>query len=243
MLPPNGGFADAVIVAAGASSRMGGMDKSQAPILGRPALRWAVDAMRAATTVRRIIVVTAPERLADLQAASWITEADVLLVPGGTRRQDSVARGVRRADAEVVLVHDAARPLATAALMDRVADAAARHGAAIPVVPVPDSLKLVANGQVTGTADRSTLFRAQTPQGARRELLLAAVDAWADGPELFGDEQELLARDGVPVVAVAGRIGRAQDHRGGRPGRGPRACPDDRHQRGSGAHPDALRLG
>jgi 2-C-methyl-D-erythritol 4-phosphate cytidylyltransferase/2-C-methyl-D-erythritol 2,4-cyclodiphosphate synthase len=204
MLPIRGGYADAVIVAAGGSSRMGGTDKSQATIAGRPALRWAVDAMRGAAAVRRIIVVTAAERLTELRAQPWMDGPDVSVVSGGVRRQDSVASGVRAADAEIVLVHDAARPLATSALADRVAEAAARHGAAIPVVPVPDSLKLVADGRVTGTADRSALFRAQTPQGAQRKLLLAAVDAWADGPELFRDEQEMLARNGVPVATVPG---------------------------------------
>ena len=204
MLPTSGGFADAVIVAAGASSRMGGTDKSQAPIAGRPALRWAVDAMRARHRRPAHHRGHCPRTAGRPAGCVLDAEADVLVVTGGARRQDSVARGVRLADAEVVLVHDAARPLATAALVDRVAEAAAIHGAAIPVMPVPDSLKLVANGRVTGTADRSTLFRAQTPQGARRELLLAAVDAWADGPEPFGDEQEMLARNGVPVVTVAG---------------------------------------
>jgi 2-C-methyl-D-erythritol 4-phosphate cytidylyltransferase/2-C-methyl-D-erythritol 2,4-cyclodiphosphate synthase len=126
------------------------------------------------------------------------------VVAGGSRRQDSVAAGVRAADAEVVLVHDAARPLASAALADRVADAAARHGAAIPVLVVPDSLKRVTDGRITGTVDRTGVARAQTPQGARRELLLPAVEALAAGPESFGDEAELLARHGVPVVSVPG---------------------------------------
>ena len=183
---------------------MGGEDKSDASIEGRPALRWAVDAMRGAIAVRRIIVVTAADRLNDLQGRSWLADAAVTVIAGGARRQDSVAAGVRAADADVVLVHDAARPLATSGLIDRVAQAAATHGAAIPVLPVINSLKQVTDGQVTATADRSRLFRAQTPQGARRELLAAAIDAFADGPELFGDEQELLARHGIPVVTVPG---------------------------------------
>jgi len=204
MLQSSGAFADAVIVAAGSSRRMGGEDKAEASIEGRSALRWAVDAMRGASSVRRVIVVTAVDRVDELQARPWIVAADVRVIAGGPRRQDSMAAGVRVADAEVVLVHDAARPLATSALADLVAQAAARHGAAVPVLPVVDSLKQVADGIITGTADRSTLFRAQTPQAARRELLTAAIDAFADGPELFGDEQELLARQGVPVVTVPG---------------------------------------
>ena len=67
MLPSAAAFADAVIVAAGSSSRMGGLDKSDASIEGRPVLRWAVDAMRGAAAVRRIIVVTAADRVSDLQ--------------------------------------------------------------------------------------------------------------------------------------------------------------------------------
>jgi len=204
MRSSTGAFADAVIVAAGSSTRMGGADKSQSTIAGRPALQWAIDAMRGATAVRRVIVVTSRDRLPALEATTWITGNDVTLVVGGPRRQESVASGVRRADAEVVLVHDAARPLATSGLIDRVAEAAAIHGAAIPVMPVIDSLKQVRDGLVIGTADRSLLFRAQTPQGARRDLLTAALDALADGPDLFGDEQEMLARHGVPVVTVPG---------------------------------------
>ena len=204
MVLPSGAYADAIIVAAGSSRRMGGEDKSDASIEGRPALRWAVDAMRGATSVRRVIVVTAADRMHDLQQQAWIQDAAVTVVVGGPRRQDSVASGVRVADGAVVLVHDAARPLATSGLIDRVAEAAAMHGAAIPVLPVIDSLKEVTDGLVTSAADRSRLFRAQTPQGARRELLTAAIDAFADGPDLFGDEQELLARHGVPVVTVPG---------------------------------------
>ncbi len=220
MLPPTGEFADAVIVAAGSSSRMGGRDKSLALIDGRPALRWAVDAMRGASAVRSVIVVTAPDRLAAVRAEPWIAAALVTVVAGGARRQDSVARGVRAAASEVVLVHDAARPLATSGLADRVAQAAAEHGAAIPVVPVADSLKVVAHGFVTATADRSTLFRAQTPQAARRTLLMAAIDKFADGPELFRDEQELLARHGLPVMTVPGETGALKIDRDGRPGAG-----------------------
>jgi 2-C-methyl-D-erythritol 4-phosphate cytidylyltransferase/2-C-methyl-D-erythritol 2,4-cyclodiphosphate synthase len=196
-------FADAVIVAAGSGLRMGGVDKSSLLVAGRPMLRWAVDAMRAARSVRRVIVVTAADRMADVRALPWLTSDDAV-VAGGSRRQDSVAAGVRAADADVVLVHDAARPLASSALADRVAEAAARHGAAIPVLAVPDSLKRIADGVIMGTLDRAGVARAQTPQGARRELLLPAIESLAAGTEIFGDEAELLAAHGVPVASVPG---------------------------------------
>lgn len=196
-------FADAVIVAAGSGLRMGGLDKTALSVAGRPMLRWAVDAMRAATSVRRVVIVTAAERLAGVRRLSWLPP-DVEVVAGGDRRQDSVAAGARATGAEVVLVHDAARPLASPALADRVAAAAASHGAAIPVLAVPDSLKRVEGGRVMGAIDRAGVARAQTPQGARRELLLEALDALAAGPETFGDEAELLARHGVDVAVVDG---------------------------------------
>ena len=221
MLPDTIGFADAVIVAAGSSSRMGGEDKSRATIGGRSALHWAVDAMRGAATVRDIIVVTAPERIAELRAEPWLAASGASVVAGGPRRQDSVAKGVRATTAPVVLIHDAARPLATSVLADRVAAAAATHGAAIPVLPVVDSLKQVTDGFVTATPDRATLFRAQTPQGARRELLAAAIDAYADGPDIFRDEQELLARHGVMVVTVPGEADALKIDGARRSGHGP----------------------
>jgi len=196
-------FADAVIVAAGGGLRMGGIDKTALVLAGRPMLRWAVDAMLAARSVRRVVVVTAADRVAGVRALPWLPTG-VTVVPGGARRQESVAAGVRATDAEVVLVHDAARPLATPALADRVAEAAATHGAAIPVLAVADSLKRVEDGVVTGAVARMGVARAQTPQGARRALLLPALEALADGPETFGDEAEVLARRGVAVATVAG---------------------------------------
>lgn len=203
MTPEAGGYADAVIVAAGSGVRMGSVDKGALDLAGRPLLRWAVERMRAARSVRRVIVVTAPERISTLQAQPWL-DPDDLVIAGGARRQDSVTNGVRATDAEVVLVHDAARPLASPQLADRVAAAAIEHGAAIPVLPVPDSLKRTADGAVVAPIDRTGVVRAQTPQGARRDILLAALEHHATGLEAFGDEAEVLARDGVRVATVPG---------------------------------------
>ena len=197
-------FADAVIVAAGSSRRMGGMDKLRADLAGRSVLQRSVEALHAARAVRDVVVVTGADRVAELAALPWLRATGARVVPGGERRQDSVASGVRATGADVVLVHDGARPFVTPALVDRVADAAATYGAAIPVVPVADSLKRLDGGTVTGAVDRAPLGRAQTPQGARRELLLDAFRVHGDGPETFGDEAELLARAGHPVRAVEG---------------------------------------
>ena len=199
------GSVDAVVVAAGSSTRMAGFDKLAAPLLGRPLLAWTLDALASASSVRRLVVVTAPSRVDDLAAQPWLRSLDVAVVAGGARRQESVAAGVAATGSAVVLVHDGARPLVTPALVDRVAAAAAVDGAAIPTVPVAETLKRVSAGRVGETVDRAGLVAAQTPQGARRVLL---EEAWsrfpAGGPREFTDEAALLEAAGIPVTAVPG---------------------------------------
>jgi 2-C-methyl-D-erythritol 4-phosphate cytidylyltransferase len=126
-------------------------------------------------------------------------------IPGGERRRDSVAIGVAAlgSDVDMVLVHDAARPLAGAALALRVADRLLRGDvdAVVPVVPVRDTLKRLAGEVVVETIDRSALAAAQTPQGFRRAALAAAQEA--DGDDA-SDEAALVERNGGVVVMVAG---------------------------------------
>jgi len=197
-------IADVVVVAAGSSRRMGGGDKLELTIAGRPILRRTVEALAAAPEIDGVIVVTAADRVHELRASGWLTELGARVVPGGRRRQDSVAAGVRAAKADIVLVHDAARPFVSPGLISRVVAGAQRHGAAIPALPVVDALKRVDGELITGSADRAGLYRAQTPQAARRVLLLAAADAHAGGEDDIPDEADLLARDGVPVAIVPG---------------------------------------
>jgi 2-C-methyl-D-erythritol 4-phosphate cytidylyltransferase/2-C-methyl-D-erythritol 2,4-cyclodiphosphate synthase len=197
-------IADAVIVAAGSSRRMGGTDKLALTIGGRSILRRSVESMAAAPQIDRVIVVTAAERMEELRAAPWLGAVDATVVGGGARRQESVAAGVRAASSEIVLVHDAARPLVSSELVGRVVEGVRNHGAAIPALPVVDALKRVAAERIVGSAERAGLYRAQTPQGARRELLLAAAQKHAAGDEDIPDEAELLARDGVAVAIVPG---------------------------------------
>ena len=183
---------------------MGGGDKLALTVAGRPILRWTLEALAGASEVARIILVTAPPRVEELGATSWLADLGAIVVPGGRRRQDSVAAGVRAADAEIVLVHDAARPFVSPALVSRVVAGVQRYGAAIPALPVVDALKRVDGVLITASAERGGLYRAQTPQGARRELLLAAAEAHARGEEDIPDEADLLARDGIAVAIVPG---------------------------------------
>jgi 2-C-methyl-D-erythritol 4-phosphate cytidylyltransferase/2-C-methyl-D-erythritol 2,4-cyclodiphosphate synthase len=206
--------ADAIVVAAGASRRMEGTDKLAVDVGGRPLLAWTLDAIAASPVVRSVVVVAAAERVATIRDAAWLPAKVVDVTAGGARRQESVAAGLAAldriepgdgADGRVVLVHDGARPLLSPALVLAVAEAAAAHGAAIPVVPVAETLKHVADGLVVTTVERDGVATAQTPQGVRRGLLRDAFAAHpAGGPETFTDEAALLEACRIPVHAIPG---------------------------------------
>jgi 2-C-methyl-D-erythritol 4-phosphate cytidylyltransferase/2-C-methyl-D-erythritol 2,4-cyclodiphosphate synthase len=200
--------ADAVVVAAGRSERMGGRDKLTTELAGRPVLAWSLAALAASSSVERIVVVRSAEA-ADGPRPTWFPEKVVAVVGGGARRQDSVAAGIRALphgeDNRVVLVHDGARPLVTSALVDSVAAAAAETGAAIPVLPVAETLKRVEGGEVRATLDRSGVATAQTPQGIRWDVLRAATARVPFETEReLTDEAALLEAAGIAVRAIPG---------------------------------------
>lgn len=201
---PDQPFADAIVLAAGVSERMGA-DKLMLEVAGLPLVGWTLRAIGAARTVRRVILVVHESRVDEMAAYPWVRALSPTLVVGGERRQDSVANGVAEADGEVVLIHDGARPLVTPDLIDRVALAAREHGAAVPVAPVPESMRKVVDGEIVGILDRHGLFRSQTPHGARREVLehvYEQVDP--HGPETFIDETTLVQSTGFRVSTVPG---------------------------------------
>lgn len=194
----------ALVVAAGEGRRFGG-PKQFAYLKGQPVLEWTLARFDAHPDIRRIILVLPDENDRKHYQLRYPKIAEV--VRGGERRQDSVWQGFRLLDparTKLVLVHDGARPLAGADLISRVLAAAADKGAAVPVVPVEDTLKETAGGRVTGTPDRARLVRAQTPQGFRYDVLLRALEA-ARADRFFGtDEAQLVERLGGEVAAVEG---------------------------------------
>ena len=203
--------ADGIVVAAGRSSRMDGTDKLAADLGGRPLLAWTLAAMASAAEIDRIVVVTAAERTAEVAAAPWLPAKVVDVVAGGARRQESVHAGFVALDRfggdelAAVLVHDGARPLVRQGLVREVAAATVRHGAAIPVLPVSETLKRIDGDRVGATIDRSGLGTAQTPQGIRRDVLREAYRLHpADSTETWTDEAALLESCGVPVRVVPG---------------------------------------
>jgi 2-C-methyl-D-erythritol 4-phosphate cytidylyltransferase / 2-C-methyl-D-erythritol 2,4-cyclodiphosphate synthase len=211
---PAAGTADAIVVAAGASRRMEGVDKLDEVVAGRSLLEWSVAAIAAAPEVESIALVTTPERIDRIVAAGWLPEAVRAVVPGGHRRHESVAAGLVALDAlggatardeRVVLVHDGARPLVSGELIARVVAAATEHGAAVPVVAVAETLKRIEGDVVRETVDRTGLAAAQTPQGVRRALLRSAFARYpAAGSETWTDEAALLEACTIPVHAIPG---------------------------------------
>jgi 2-C-methyl-D-erythritol 4-phosphate cytidylyltransferase len=199
------GFADAVVLAAGGSTRMNSFDKVQSPILGRPLAAWTVAAAAAATTVSKVILVVRPGQEAAIAQEPWVLAAGAHVVRGGERRQESVAAGVDACDAEIVIIHDGARPLATSALVDAVANAALKSGAAVPLVPLTESLRRLRKDSIVDWMDRYGLNLAQTPQAIRRKLLLDAYgthDPW--GSEGIIDETLLVQMAGATVTPLPG---------------------------------------
>ncbi|MEO8230574.1 MAG: 2-C-methyl-D-erythritol 2,4-cyclodiphosphate synthase [Chloroflexota bacterium] len=223
----SGVVADAIVVAAGSSQRMAGIDKMLAPIGDRPLLAWTLAAIAAAPETERIALVVAADTLPAIRAADWLPAKVVAIVAGGPRRQESVAAGLAALDAHratsgtgelsdagdrdarptdpVVLVHDGGRPAVSTELVGAVAHAVAEHGAAIPVVPIVATVKRIDDGWVSATVERAGLGTAQTPQGARRSLLEAALRRFpASGDRTFTDEAALLEACRIPVHAIPG---------------------------------------
>jgi 2-C-methyl-D-erythritol 4-phosphate cytidylyltransferase/2-C-methyl-D-erythritol 2,4-cyclodiphosphate synthase len=203
--------ADAIVVAAGSSRRMGGVDKQVAPVGGRPLLAWTLAGLAASPVIERMVVVTSADRVDHVRDAEWLPAAVAAVVAGGARRQESVAAGAAELerlgvdDGRVVLVHDGARPVIRADLVERVAVATATYGAAIPVVPLTDTIKRLADGRVVETLDRAALAAAQTPQGMTWANLHAALELMpASGPATWTDEAALMEACRIAVHAIPG---------------------------------------
>jgi len=192
-----------IIAAAGRGSRLGAAGpKAFLPIAGQSLLTRCLRTFLDHPGVRAIAVAVPDPDATDLA----LPDPRLRLVRGGDERQDSVRAGLEALpEVDVVLVHDAARPFAGRALVDAVAAAALAHGAAIPALPVPDTLKRVdAGGRIVETVPRDGLQLAQTPQGFRPDLLRRAHAAAQRDGIRGTDDASLIERIGAPVAVVAG---------------------------------------
>ncbi len=195
----------AVIVAAGSSKRMNGVDKILVPLGGKPLLAWSVEALQQSELVDRIVLVNSQSNLGPVQCLvtdnKWSKVVKVCL--GGQRRQDSVAAGLRTLDdCEWVLIHDGARPFLTAALIENGLVAARETGAAVAAVPVTDTIKLAGDDQVViETPPRSHLWAVQTPQVFRLAMI---KEAYKQAAGEVTDDAMLVEQIGYKVKLYRG---------------------------------------
>jgi 2-C-methyl-D-erythritol 4-phosphate cytidylyltransferase len=188
----------AVLVAAGRGTRAGGDVPKQWRALGaKPVIAHALAAFADHPGISSLVLVAHPE---DIAAGRTALFTGVRIVQGGATRSTSVQAGLDACDADAthVLIHDAARPCVTRAVIDGVLEALATHEAAAPAVAVVDALWTGADGQVTGTVDRSGLFRAQTPQGFSLAAIRAAHARFPQG----ADDDVALARHAGHKIAI-----------------------------------------
>jgi 2-C-methyl-D-erythritol 4-phosphate cytidylyltransferase len=196
-----------VIAAGGAGRRMGGVRKQYLELLGEPVLVHALRAFLAHPAIGWAVIALPAEDLAD--PPGWLTGLDprIRLVAGGAERGDSVRSALDAVPeaAEIVLIHDAARPLVDQETIDRALKTALSGSGVIAAVPLADTLKEVdAEGRITGTPDRSRYWRAQTPQAFPRALLLDAYRrAELDGISAT-DDAALVEHYGKTVIVVYG---------------------------------------
>jgi 2-C-methyl-D-erythritol 4-phosphate cytidylyltransferase/2-C-methyl-D-erythritol 2,4-cyclodiphosphate synthase len=203
-----GGERVGAIVAAGGSGIRAGVAKQWLALDGETVLRRSARLLAACEAVDEVVaVVPAGEEARALAELAGLPKP-ARAVAGGAARADSVRNGLRALDGcAIVLVHDAARPFATPDLARRVAEAAARGGAALAAVQVTDTVKRGEGDRVVETLDRRALWLAQTPQGFRREILVRAYEAAGSGASAATDECALVERLGAPVTLVAGETG------------------------------------
>lgn len=202
--------ATVVIVAAGSSRRMLGQDKLWTLLAGRPVLAHTLDVFDASPLVEKIVLVTSADRLAEtctfIRTQHWSKLTDV--VAGGARRQDSVRHGLDALTASRplspwVMVHDAARPFVSNAIIAAAIKAMSTSEAAVAAVPVKDTIKRVQGDLIVDTPDRSTLWAVQTPQIFALTRLLEA-HYHPDAQNDVTDDATMIEHLGYPVSIFPG---------------------------------------
>lgn len=198
-----------VIVAGGTGSRVGGKELKQFRwVAGKPMLLHSVQTFQERADVCMVVVVLPREYVGD--PPPWLFQCDtdrLILSVGGANRSESVRNGLEdlTEDATIVVIHDAARPLVTAKVIERVVAGARSGWGAVPGLPVVDALKRAGeDGRIVSAVERSDLFRIQTPQAFPRPMIERAhAEARAAGVHAV-DDSALCERIGLPVAIVPG---------------------------------------
>jgi 2-C-methyl-D-erythritol 4-phosphate cytidylyltransferase len=208
--------ASAIVVAAGSGVRLGqGTPKGFVKIGGRTMLSYSLEVIAQVASIGEIVIAVPDgfERAARAEVAAANIGLPVKITRGGVERQDSVriALALTSAESELVVVHDAARPLATREIFASCLEAAERAGGAIAAIPVADTIKRVADSTITATVARAGLWQAQTPQAFRRDVLIAAHERAVREGLVATDDADLVERfaerGGVRVEVVESSTG------------------------------------
>ena len=196
----------AVIVAAGSASRMGGIDKVMAELKGEPMIVHTVRAFQNCDAIKEIVIVTRGDLILPITKLTSGFDKVTTVVAGGSSRQESVSLGMNALSdkCELAAIQDGARPLVTWELIDRVVRAAHSYHAAIPVIPVKDTIKVCNSALVVSTPDRSTLRAVQTPQVFDFDLLRGALKKAAEDGAEVTDDCSAVERLGMTVKIVEG---------------------------------------
>ena len=196
----------AVIVAAGNATRMDGVDKVMAQLGGESMIIRTVRAFQNCDVISEIVIVTRQDLIETImESCSQFTKVRAV-VAGGNTRQESVKRGIYALSksAKLIAVHDGARPLVTCEVIDRVVRAANTYNAAIPAIPVKDTIKTVQGELVKSTPERDKLRAVQTPQVFDRDLLFAALRKAEVDFEMITDDSSAVERLKMSVKVVVG---------------------------------------
>lgn len=197
-----------VIVCAGNSTRMGGVNKILLPLGERLVIGVTMQAFQQCESVSEIVIVAREDDIPAIQAeaeAAGITKL-AACTTGGSTRQESVINGIRRIskEAELVAVHDGARPLVKPEHIERVIKDASVFGGATLGVPVKDTIKTVDDGLITDTPPRSSLYITQTPQIFKRRLYFEGIDFALEHGLDFTDDCQLVEAIGGKVYMTVG---------------------------------------
>lgn len=195
----------AIIVAAGESQRMVGIDKVFAPVLGRPLLAHTIAPFEECDLIDDVVIVLTPDNISEgmslKEKEGWQKISSIC--PGGKRRQDSVLAGLERlSSCRWVIIHDGARPCLDTNIIKSGLEAVEDTGAAVPAMPATDTIKIVSpDGLVESTPTRDSLWLVQTPQVFLYDILLTAHRSTK---KYFTDDAALVESAGCPVKIFPG---------------------------------------
>lgn len=196
----------AIIPAAGSGSRIENADvpKQFLEVAGKQLLQRTVEAVASSRIVEGIYLVVPPADVETVGKKYRGFPKICSVVAGGDIRSRSVYNGVVEADAETVLIHDAARPFVTPKLIEKTIESALTHGAATAALPVVDTVMEKNDGFIGGSLNREKILLIQTPQAFRRSLLLGAFARLMEKSDEWSDETSMLESLGIPVAWVKG---------------------------------------